>query len=100
MIADKVIDALDQSRDVIAVQAVLAAGNLKISAADREILRRLAGEANTYRAATSTSSASALACRHPTLTPLRSQQHSVAVSRTLDGSANYARSIWQRFDHC
>lgn len=36
--------ALDQSRDVIAVQARLAAGDLKISPADREILRRLAGE--------------------------------------------------------
>ncbi len=36
--------ALDQSRDVIAVQARLAAGDLKISYTDREILRRLAGE--------------------------------------------------------
>lgn len=36
--------ALDQSRDVIAVQARLAAGDLKISQTDREILRRLARE--------------------------------------------------------
>lgn len=36
--------ALDQSRDVIAIQARLAAGDLKISQADRGILRRLAGE--------------------------------------------------------
>jgi hypothetical protein len=36
--------ALDQSRDVIAVQARLAAGDLSMSHTDREILRRLAGE--------------------------------------------------------
>lgn len=36
--------ALDQSRDVIAVQARLAAGDLNISQRDCEILRRLAGE--------------------------------------------------------
>ena len=36
--------ALDQSRDVIALQARLAASDLKMSYADREILRRLAGE--------------------------------------------------------
>lgn len=41
---EKTETALDQSRDVIAVQARLAAGDLKISHTDRDILRRLAGE--------------------------------------------------------
>lgn len=36
--------ALDQSRDVVAIQANLETGNLKIGNADRQILRRLAGE--------------------------------------------------------
>lgn len=36
-------DALDQSRDVIAIQAHVADGHLTISQSDRQILRRLAG---------------------------------------------------------
>ena len=36
-------DALDQSRDVIAIQAHAADGQLTISQSDRQILRRLAG---------------------------------------------------------
>jgi len=36
-------DALDQSRDVIAIQAHAADGHLTISRSDRQILRRLAG---------------------------------------------------------
>jgi hypothetical protein len=42
---EKTVDAaLDQSRDVVALQSLLATGQLRIDRADREVLRRLAGK--------------------------------------------------------
>ncbi len=63
--------ALDQSRDVIAVQARLAAGNLKISQTDREILRHLAGEVADLAARPIEAKKRQLWLKHNALQPTR-----------------------------
>jgi hypothetical protein len=63
--------ALDQSRDVIAVQARLAAGDLKISPADRQILRRLAGEVADLAARPIEAEKRQLWLKHNALQPTR-----------------------------
>jgi len=64
-------DVLDQSRDVIAVQARLACGNLTMSRSDREILRRLATDVAELAAQPIQAEKRRLWTRHNALEPTR-----------------------------
>jgi len=68
---DTVDTALDQSRDVITLQARLAADNLSIGDADREILCRLAGEVAELSARPIESEKQQLWVKHNALEPTR-----------------------------
>jgi hypothetical protein len=72
MIEDRPVEAsLDQSRDAVALQALLDTTEMTISKADREVLRRLAGEVADLAARPIEDKKRELWCRHNALEPTR-----------------------------
>jgi hypothetical protein len=72
LIEDRPVEAsLDQSRDAVALQALLDTTEMTISKADREVLRRLAGEVADLAARPIEDKKRELWCRHNALEPTR-----------------------------